>query len=58
MESSETTSKRPQFGNRFLPQSGDNDDVVFQHNAWWVSTVSTKFHADEGISKFMQFSLV
>ena len=35
MESSnnEEKSSRPQFGNRFL-QKGDDDEVVFQHNAW------------------------
>lgn len=35
METSKIEEKavRPQFGNRFL-QKGDNDEVVFQHNAW------------------------
>lgn len=33
--STEKPTKRPQFGNRFLPKSAeDAAETVFQHNAW------------------------
>lgn len=31
------SEKRPQFGNRFLPKSDDDDKAVFEHNAWSVA---------------------
>lgn len=30
----ETSFKRPQFGNRNLPNDDESDEVVFSHNAW------------------------
>lgn len=39
-EASETEglNKRPQFGNRFLPDNEDADEnIVFKHNAWQVN---------------------
>lgn len=33
--SADSLTKRPQFGNRFLPKDvGDDDESVFKHNAW------------------------
>lgn len=36
MEEESASFKRPQFGNRFLPENleDDGDETVFKHNAW------------------------